>query len=88
MHEFLFFYIFITLHCSPGYTLHCVKNLANNQHVETKVNVFLRSKETMVASIATHYENEQYSTFVERTLAATEMSRGTLPSIRKKAERD
>ena len=36
-----------------------------------KSNFPLRSNEKMVASIATHFEKEQYLTFVERTLAAT-----------------
>jgi len=49
-----------------------------------KANVPLRSNEKkMVASIATHFEKEQYSTFVERTLAATGVSRRTLFNIRK-----
>jgi len=44
----------------------------------------IRSNEKMmVASIATHFEKEQYSTFVERTLAATGVSRRTLFNIRK-----
>jgi len=42
----------------------------------------LRSKK-MIASIATHFEKEQYSTFVERTLAATGKSRRILFNIRK-----
>jgi len=44
----------------------------------------LRSNEKkMVASIATHFEKEQYSTFVERTLDSTGVSRRTLFNIRK-----
>ena len=48
-----------------------------------KSSFLLRSNERkMVASIATHFEKEHYSTFVERTLA-TGVSRRTLFNIRK-----
>ena len=43
----------------------------------------IRSNEKkMVASIATRFDKEQYSTFVERMLAATRVSRHTLFNIR------
>jgi len=48
-----------------------------------KSSFLLRSNERkMVASIATHFEKEHYTTFVERTLA-TGVSRRTLFNIRK-----
>jgi len=54
------------------------QNLGNNQHVETKVKFSSTIERDgckyffpFFSLIATHFEKEQYLTFVERTLAAT-----------------
>ena len=52
------------------------QNLGHTQHVETKVkfsSTIEREEDgCKYICIATHFEKEQYSTFVERTLAANE----------------
>jgi len=81
--SFLFSYTFITLDCSPAYFI-CTASKSRKQPTcrnESQVLVYDRRRRRWLQVL--QLTLKQYSTFVERTLAATGVSRRTFFNIRK-----